>query len=237
MEFNVLDKGFVRLVETMGNDFSPVQSARVSFGKGLTTKKRDIKLINYLMEHKHHTPFEHIVFKFHLKLPIFVMRQLVRHRIASINERSGRYTEFKTEWYIPDRVRVPDSKNKQGSIKTDNEEMNAKGIKIIKEELEHIYKKYQELLSMGIAKELARIILPTSMYTECYWTINCRSLMNFLNLRADSHAQYEIQQYAIAIAEIFKKHYPNVYNAFLTYEYRGDILNRRDEENGIDETY
>lgn len=237
MEFNVLDKGFVRLVETMGNDFSPVQSARVSFGKGLTTKKRDINLLNYLMEHKHHTPFEHIVFKFHLKLPIFVMRQLVRHRIASINERSGRYTKFKTEWYIPERIRVPESENKQGSVKTDDEEMNKNAIDIIKEELDHTYEKYQKLLSMGVAKELARIILPTSMYTECYWTINCRSLMNFLNLRADSHAQYEIQQYAIAIAKIFEKHYPNVYNAFLTHEYRGDILNRRDRKNETEGNY
>ncbi len=227
MKFDVLNKGFVRLVEKMGNDFSPVQSARVSFGKGLTTEKRDIKLLNYLMEHKHHTPFEHIVFKFHLKLPIFVMRQLVRHRIASINERSGRYTEFETEWYIPERIRVSDTKNRQGSVKTEDENLNAKAINIITEELQNIYEKYQELLSMGVAKELARIILPTSMYTECYWTINCRSLMNFLNLRADSHAQYEIQQYAIAIAKIFEKHYPNVYNAFLTYEYSGDILNRR----------
>ncbi|RAM62405.1 thymidylate synthase, partial [Mesotoga sp. SC_3PWM13N19] len=108
MRIDVLDKGFVELVDRMGDDYSAVQAARVSYGKGLTSKDRDDRLIRYLMEHGHHSPFEHIVFKFHLKLPIFVMRQLVRHRIASINERSGRYTEFSDEWYLPDSIRTPD---------------------------------------------------------------------------------------------------------------------------------
>ncbi|OAA31920.1 thymidylate synthase [Kosmotoga arenicorallina S304] len=224
MEIRVLDKGFVRLVEVFGDDFSAVQAARVSYGKGLTTTERDRKLIYYLMEHGHHSPFEHIIMKFHIKLPIFVMRQLVRHRIASINERSGRYTEFKEDWYVPDHIRTPDSKNKQGSVITSNEKLTGEAIDLIEMAIEKSFEAYNRLLEMGVARELARIVLPTSMYTECYWTINIRSLMNFLNLRADSHAQWEMQQYALAIAEIFERCCPLTYEAFLKYGYTGDLL-------------
>ncbi|AKI96498.1 FAD-dependent thymidylate synthase [Kosmotoga pacifica] len=224
MEIKVLDRGFVRLVEVFGDDFSAVQAARVSYGKGLTTPERDKNLIDYLMNHGHHSPFEHIVFKFHLKLPIFVMRQLVRHRIASINERSGRYTEFKEDWYIPERVRIPDPVNKQGSVISDNDTLNEEAIELIEKTIENTFITYNKLLAMGVARELARIVLPTAMYTECYWTINARSLMNFLNLRADSHAQWEMQQYAFAIAEIFHKKCPLTYEAFIKYGYTGDLL-------------
>ncbi|MDD4826855.1 MAG: FAD-dependent thymidylate synthase, partial [Mesotoga sp.] len=120
MRIDVLDKGFVELVDRMGDDYSAVQAARTSYGKGLTNKERDDRLIHYLMKNGHHSPFEHIVFKFHLKLPIFVMRQLVRHRIASINERSGRYTEFAEEWYLPSEIRTPDKDNRQGSVVSDD---------------------------------------------------------------------------------------------------------------------
>ncbi|MDI3524491.1 MULTISPECIES: FAD-dependent thymidylate synthase [unclassified Kosmotoga] len=224
MEIKVLEKGFVRLVEVMGDDFSAVQAARVSYGKGLTTPERDKKLIFYLMEHGHHSPFEHIIFKFHIKLPIFVMRQLVRHRIASINERSGRYTEFSDEWYIPERIRTPDKVNRQGSVFVDDDDLNSEGIRLIEKTIEKTYQAYKRLLEMGVARELARIVLPTSMYTECYWTINARSMMNFLNLRADSHAQYEMQQYALAVAKIFKSKCPVTYEAFLNFAYTGDLL-------------
>ncbi|HOI63166.1 MAG TPA: FAD-dependent thymidylate synthase [Mesotoga sp.] len=224
MEIKVLDKGFVELVEILGDDYSVVQAARTSYGKGLTTPDRDRKLINYLMERGHHSPFEHVVFKFHIKLPIFVMRQLVRHRIASINERSGRYTQFEEEWFLPDEIRVPDPEDRQKSIPFDDKELNRKALEIMRESMDNSFKAYEELISMGVAREMARIILPISMYTEAYWTINLRSMMNFLNQRADSHAQYEIQKYALAIADILKEKCPISYEAFLKYRYEGDLL-------------
>ncbi len=225
-ERRILDKGFVRLVEMMGDDYSPVQAARVSTGKGLTTPERDRKLILYLMENAHHSPFEHIVFKFHIKVPIFVMRQLVRHRIASINERSGRYAEFEEDWYMPESARVPEKGNIQGSVFSDDEELNQKTLALIEESVSSSYETYRRLLELGVARELARIVLPTAMYTEFYWTINARSLMNFLSLRADSHAQYEIRECAEAIAEIFKKMCPMTFEAFVRYHYSGDIIRR-----------
>jgi thymidylate synthase (FAD) len=224
MVIKVLDKGFVELVEILGDDNSVVQAARTSYGRGLTNPERDRKLINYLMEHGHHSPFEHVIFKFHIKLPIFVMRQLVRHRIASINERSGRYTQFEEEWFLPDEIRVPDPEDRQKSIPFDDKELNRKALEIMRESMENSFKAYEELISMGVAREMARIILPISMYTEAYWTINLRSMMNFLNQRADSHAQYEIQKYALAIAGILKEKCPISYEAFLKYRYEGDLL-------------
>jgi len=226
MKIDVLDRGFVELVDKMGDDYSAVQAARTSYGKGLTNKERDDRLIDYLMKNGHQSPFEHIIFKFHLKLPIFVMRQLVRHRIASINERSGRYTEFSEEWYIPGVIRIPDKDNRQGSIVCKDKEMNERAISIISEAYENAYAAYKRLIEMGVAKEMARIVLPTSMYTEAYWTVNARSVMNFLNQRADSHAQAEIQEYAIAIAEIFKTGCPVTFDAFIRHSYTGDLLNR-----------
>ncbi len=224
MRIEVLDKGFVELVEMMGDDYSAVQAARTSYGKGLTNPERDMQLIYYLMENGHHSPFEHIVFKLHIKLPIFVMRQLARHRIASINERSGRYTKFKEEWFLPEMVRIQDSENRQGSIPTDDRDLNLEALGLIKESLENSFDVYSKLMDMGVAREIARIVLPTSMYTEIYWTINLRSLMNFLDQRADSHAQYEIQQYALALARIFDEKCPVTYRAYLRYCYVGDLL-------------
>ena len=221
MEVKVLDKGFVRLIDILGDDMAPVQAARVSYGKGLTTPDRDEKLLFYLMEHGHHSPFEHVVFKFHIKLPIFVMRQLVRHRIASINERSGRYTEFSEDWYLPQQIRVPDAINKQGSVVTTDQLLNNEARILMEEIMEKTYESYKKLLELGVAREMARIVLPTSMY---YWTINVRSLMNFLSMRADSHAQEEIQNYATAIANIFENKCPVTYRAFLKYCYKGDLL-------------
>ncbi len=228
-EKRVLDKGFVRLVEMLGNDFSPVQAARVSTGKGLTTPERDMRLLFYLMENVHHSPFEHIVFKFHIKLPIFVMRQLVRHRIASINERSGRYSEFDDEWYLPERARIPEKGNIQGSSFTEDRELDEKMRSAIETSISGSYETYRRLLEMGVARELARIVLPAAMYTEFYWTINARSLMNFLSLRADSHAQYEMRECAMAIADIFKEVCPMTFEAFIRYHYSGDIIDRGDQ--------
>ena len=220
----VLDKGFVRLIDMMGDDLSAVRSARVSYGKELTTPERDRKLIEYLMKHGHETPFEHIVFTFHVKCPIFVARQWFRHRIASYNEISGRYTRLKDEFYVPDTIRVPDEKDKQKSVPNDGRVDEERAKKLIVESFNNSYRVYQELLNMGLAREMARIVLPLSIYTEFYWTVNARSLMNFLNLRADSHAQWEIQRYALVIAEIFEEKCPWTFHAFLKYRYKGDLL-------------
>lgn len=224
MEFKVLDKGFVRLVDVLGDDYSAVKAARVSYGKGIKTPEKDKKLIFYLMEHKHETPFEHIVFTFHVKTPIFIARQWFRHRIGSFNEASLRYTELKDEFYIPDHIRKNVKEDKQKAVRVDDEQLKEKALNLIDEAIENSYKIYKNLLEMGIAREMARVVLPMASYTQFYWTVNARSLMNFLNLRADSHAQWEIQQYAIKIAEIFREKCPWTYEAFLKFNYRGDLL-------------
>ncbi|SHF13697.1 thymidylate synthase (FAD) [Marinitoga hydrogenitolerans DSM 16785] len=224
-EKKILDKGFVKLIDILGDDRTAVKSARVSYGKELSSEERDKKLIYYLMEHKHHSPFEHQVFTFHIKTPIFVARQWMRHRIGSYNEISRRYTtKYAEEFYIPNHIRTQDTKNKQGSIKVDDNERIKKVISLINGLYNETFKIYNELLEMGVAREMARIVLPVGQYTQFYWTVNTRSLMNFLNLRADSHAQWEIQQYAIALANVFKEKLPWTYEAFIKFEYRGDLL-------------
>ncbi|ANQ53131.1 thymidylate synthase [Thermosipho affectus] len=224
MEYKVLDKGFLRLVDILGDDYSAVKAARVSYGKGIKTPDKDKKLIFYLMEHKHETPFEHIVFTFHVKTPIFVARQWFRHRIGSFNEASLRYTELKDEFYIPNHIRKNVKEDKQKAVKVEDEDLKNMALELINKAIEDSYRAYKELLKIGVAREMARIVLPMSSYTQFYWTVNARSLMNFLNLRADSHAQFEIQQYAIKIAEIFKEKCPWTFEAFLKFNYRGDIL-------------
>ncbi len=222
--FGVLDKGFVELYDSMGDDLRAVESARVSFQKGLSDEKRDRDLIDYLMAHGHESPFEHIVFTFRVKAPLFVARQWLRHRIASINEVSQRYSVVKEEFYIPDHVRIKDEVNRQGSVVTDDEELSEDFIGCIEKHSKAAYEEYRKLLEKGVAREMARIILPTNMYTMWFWTVNARSLMNFLSLRADSHAQYEIQQYALKMGEIFRNVCPWTYEAFLRYNYKGDLL-------------
>jgi len=154
----VLDKGFVRLIDMMGDDLSAVRSARVSYGKELTTPEKDRKLIEYLMKHGHETPFEHIVFTFHVKCPIFVARQWFRHRIASYNEISGRYTKLKDEFYIPDKIRIPDEKDRQKSMPNDGKVDEEEAKKLMIECFENSYRIYQKLLEMGLARELARVV-------------------------------------------------------------------------------
>ncbi|PLV59178.1 FAD-dependent thymidylate synthase [Thermotoga sp. KOL6] len=215
MKLPVLDKGFVELIDMMGNDLSAVRAARVSFNMELKDEKRDKHLVEYLMKHGHESPFEHIVFTFHVKAPIFVTRQWFRHRIASYNELSGRYSKLSYEFYIPS------SKRFEGyDIKVSPEEIVRKISGIV----DKAYKMYTELLEEGVPREVARIVLPLNLYTRFYWTVNARSLMNFLNLRADSHAQWEIQQYALAIAKIFEKKCPWTFEAFLKHAYKGDLL-------------
>jgi thymidylate synthase (FAD) len=227
----VLDNGFIRLVDFMGGDFSVVQSARVSFGQESKGPKQDIKLIEYLLKNRHETPFEHSVFKFHIKCPIFVARQWFRHRIGSFNEISLRYVEYKDEFYIPEFFRKQAKDNKQASIEEAVE--NSENLKNEILELYEIIKKfYNKLLSEGVARELARIILPLSTYTQFYWTVNARSLMNFLSLRADINAQYEIRMYARKIAKIFREKMPITFKFFIDYAYFGkdeEIFKLRDE--------
>ncbi|MDR1684105.1 MAG: FAD-dependent thymidylate synthase [Elusimicrobiota bacterium] len=209
----VLDKGFVKLVDFMGSDLRVVNSARVSFGGVSKGEDKDKLLIKYLMEHDHHSPFEHCTFQFHIKCPIFVARQWMRHRISSYNEVSARYTEVKDEFYFPAEFRTQDTHNKQGSLKSSDLD-NAALSKIYQESIEASYEAYQKLLAAGVAREMARGILPVAQYTQFYWTINARSLMNFIRLRADSHAQYEIRVYAEAIEKMFKEKLPWSYDAF-----------------------
>lgn len=216
----VLDKGFVRLVEFMGADQGVVDAARVSFGGKSRGEEADRKLIAYLLKHSHLTPFEHAVFKFHVSCPIFVMRQWIRHRMASYNEISARYTEVKDEFYIPERWRAQDVKNKQGSLPAaalDHEALTARFEAQIKAGLEC----YREMLAAGVAREMARMVLPVNAYTQFYWTINARSLMNFVTLRAEAHAQWEIQQYGEAIAHFFQSRMPWTYDAFLQAVWKG----------------
>jgi len=224
MIFEVLDKGFIELVDLMGNDLRAVEAARVSFQKGLTNEERDRKLIDYLMGNGHESPFEHIVFTFRVKAPMFVARQWFRHRISSFNEISGRYSVIKHEFYYPQKMRKQDKINKQGSLFGFDDEKETVSIEMIRSQTESCYKTYEKLLGKGVAKEMARMVLPLNIYTQWYWTINVRSLMNFLNLRADSHAQYEIQEYAQTIAEIFKQQCPWTYESFIKHYYKGDLL-------------
>lgn len=215
MEYQVLDHGVLRLVEMLGGDTAVVQAARVSFGKGSKGEEKDRLLIDYLMEHNHHTPFEHAVFKFHVKCPIFVARQWFRHRWSSFNEISGRYTEMKDELYCPAEWRT----QKDLNYKFDNlpgslsEELSMK----LKEMYGKVYALYEEFLAQGVAREQARIILPLSLYTQFYWTVNARSLINFLMLRLDEHAQYEIRVYAQKINEMFKEKMPWSHEAFMKH--------------------
>jgi len=215
-----LDKGFVRLVDVMGNDASIVQAARVSYGEGTKSVQDDTSLIRYLMRQQHTTPFEMVEFKFHVKLPIFIARQWIRHRTANVNECSGRYSEMKDDFYIPqpEAIRKQSTTNKQGRSE---EGFLPYETSIICNELESRYRSsyeiYNQLIENGVAKELARIVLPVSTYTEWYWKIDLHNLFNFLRLRLDSHAQYEMRVYAEAIANIIKDIVPIAYVAFEDY--------------------
>jgi len=220
-EYKCLDKGFVRLVDVMGDDSSIVQAARVSYGKGTKSFSEDRGLIRYLMRHSHTSPFEMVELKFHVKLPIFVARQWIRHRTANVNEYSGRYSEMRDEFYLPDanQIRSQSSDNKQG--RSENE-LAQDVINQILQKMQNLqkasYSDYIYYLENNLARELARINLPLSTYTEWYWKIDLHNLFHFLKLRMDTHAQYEIRAYADIIAEIIKQILPISYEAFEDYE-------------------
>lgn len=211
--YKTLDKGFVKLVEFMGGDRRAVDSARVSFGSVSKGEAQDRKLIEYLLANGHLSPFEHSVFQFHVKCPIFVARQWMRHRIASYNEISARYTEVQDEFYYPEAFRVQDKINRQGSVRSGALEQE-KLLAVYDKAVKASYAAYGELLEAGVAREMARMVLPVAQYTQFHWTINARSLLNFISLRADAHAQYEIRQYAEAITGIFRAKMPWTWEAW-----------------------
>jgi len=212
--YKALDKGFVKLVEFMGGDQRAVDSARVSFGSVSKGAEQDKKLIEYLLANGHLSPFEHSVFQFHIKCPIFVARQWMRHRIASYNEISARYTEVQDEFYYPGAFRAQDRINRQGSVRSGALDQ-AKMLAVYDKAIKASYAAYSELLEAGAAREMARMVLPVAQYTQFYWSINARSLLNFISLRADAHAQHEIRQYADAITLIFRAKMPLTWEAWL----------------------
>jgi thymidylate synthase (FAD) len=239
-KLKVLDKGFVRLIDSMGDDSSIVQAARVSYGKGTKTVSDDRNLIRYLMRHRHTTPFEMCTFKFHIKAPIFVVRQWHRHRTFSFNEVSGRYSELPNECYVPkdEHFTKQDPHNKQGGTnemiqiqKLSDESIEDWTEKAYVDFLtdswswsnefesmqEHIHEQYDAFKRTGVRRELARINLPLAQYTEMYASINLHNLFHFLKLRMDSHAQFEIREYANAIYELIKTRVPFACEAFEDY--------------------
>ena len=223
-----LDKGFVRLVDSMGGDDAIVQAARVSYGKGTSKVSQDRGLIRYLMRHRHSTPFEMVEFKFHCKMPIFVARQWVRHRTANINEYSLRYSEARDEFYYPDpeNIQFQSALNKQGRMGEVTSELKQKVQDYFKEISERSFEIYSELNQAGIARELARSILPVNLYTEWYWKNDLHNLLHFIGLRSDSHAQYEIRVFSDAMAESVKAVAPFAWEAYQDYIVKGMRFSR-----------
>lgn len=216
-EFKVLDKGFVRLVDYLGGDDRIVQAARVSYGEGTKSYREDAGLIDYLMRHEHTSPFEQVLLTFHVKLPIFVARQWIRHRTARVNEISGRYSIMKDDFYVPaaEDLAAQSADNKQGRA---DEPMAAEQAGPVLELLERgqkeAYRDYSRLVVKGLAREIARINLPLSLYTEWYWQIDLHNLFRFLMLRLDSHAQKEIRLYARTMLEITRAVAPKATESF-----------------------
>lgn len=237
----VLDHGFIRIVDYMGDDNSIVQAARVSYGKGTKKTSQDKGLINYLMRHRHTTPFEMCDIKFHIKLPIFIARQWIRHRTASVNEYSARYSILSNEFYLPEKIHLtPQSlTNKQGrSDEKLPEDEATKILQILKEDAEHCHQNYIKMMNedeegnivnednTGITRELARMNLTLNTYTEWYWKLNLHNLLHFVALRADSHAQYEIRAYADVMLDIIKKWVPYTYEAFAEHMIGGTKISK-----------
>ena len=227
----ILDHGFVRVVDYMGDDSSIVQSARVSYGKGTKKVSTDEGLIRYLMRHWHSTPFEMCEIKYHVKLPIFIARQWIRHRTANVNEYSARYSILDKEFYIPteDKLAAQSKSNRQGRGDILTGDQAQEVLNILKDDSTRTYQNYEKMLNErydgsvidenkdGLARELARMNLTLNSYTQWYWKTDLLNLMNFLFLRADIHAQYEIRVYAEAMIETLKKWVPITHSAFLDY--------------------
>lgn len=239
-EIKVLDHGFVRLIDWLGDDKRIVECARISYKSPSKGDEQDKKLIEYLWKNLHTSPFENIKITLNIKMPIFVMRQYVRHRMQSLNEVSARYTELPNEFYIPTSWRKQDTKNKQGSI--DEGAWNPKvytiydpcacgmggggasidydATKAVEVFCENSYKLYQQLLDAGVAREMARMVLPVNIYTEIYTTWDLKNLLHFVRLRDDAHAQAEIQEYGKAIKVILRELFPWTMEAYEKYSWK-----------------
>jgi len=226
-EIPVLDHGFVRLVDYLGGDARIVQAARVSYGEGTKTVREDRALIDYLLRNRHTSPFEQVILTFHVKMPIFVARQWIRHRTARLNEISGRYSVMRDEFYLPRpfEVRRQGTRNRQGSDEEPlPDDARERAIEAWSADQDSIYAHYETLLDDGIARELARINLPLSLYTEMYWQIDLNNLFHFLRLRMDWHAQYEIRAYGDVIARLAQAVCPLAFEAFEEHELNGRTL-------------
>jgi thymidylate synthase (FAD) len=237
----VLDHGFIRVIDYMGDDGAIVQAARVSYGKGTRRVSEDRGLINYLMRHRHTTPFEMCEIKYHVKLPIFVARQWIRHRTANVNEYSARYSILDNEFYIPEpeHLGVQSSANRQGRGDALTGEEAKRVLHLLREDAQKAYGDYAEMLNeddagtpidpgrQGLARELARMNLTLNFYTQWYWKIDLHNLLHFLSLRADEHAQYEIRVYAEAMMETVERWVPLAAEAFAQYRMGGAHLSAK----------
>jgi thymidylate synthase (FAD) len=203
-ERKVLDKGFVRLVDWMGDDSSIARAARVSYGKGTKSINEDSGLIDYLIRHQHTSPIEMVEFVFHIKLPLFSMAQLVRHRTSSLNQVSARYSVMEDEFYIPENLRVQSKTNKQSSEVGNLGDFERYFLNKIQRISKDAHEDYEILMKHGVAREMARMILPQNLYTQVYWKQDLKNLLHLLKLRMDNHAQYEIKVFADAIYDIIK---------------------------------
>lgn len=236
----VLDHGFVRVIDYMGNDAAIVQAARVSYGKGTKHVQQDRGLIQYLMRHWHTTPFEMCEIKYHIKLPIFVARQWIRHRTANVNEYSGRYSVLSKEYYLPapEHLATQSDQNRQGRGQVLTPEESQRVLKILQDDAERVYAHYQEMMNeneqgeildserSGLTRELARLNLTLNYYTEWYWKTDLHNLFHFLKLRADHHAQYEIRAYADVMIDTVSRWVPLAYEAFLEHRHHSVQLSR-----------
>jgi thymidylate synthase (FAD) len=240
----ILDHGFIRVIDYMGDDSSIVQAARVSYGKGTKKVSTDSGLIKYLMRHWHSTPFEMCEIKYHVKLPIFIARQWIRHRTANVNEYSARYSILDKEFYLPEpnHLAAQSKNNRQGRGDILQGEQAKKVLDLLKGDAERTYDNYEKMLNErydgsiidenqdGLARELARMNLTLGTYTQWYWKTDLLNLMNFLRLRADHHAQYEIRAYADAMLDTLKKWVPITYDAFLDYRVGGTEVSSKGKE-------
>jgi len=231
--YPVLDHGFVRVVDYMGDDAAICQAARVSYGRGTKSVQNDEGLIRYLMRHWHSTPFEMCEVKLHVKLPVFVARQWIRHRTANVNEYSARYSILDREFYIPEPEALAAQSviNNQGRGEVLTGEEAEKVLRLLKNDSAQTYDHYEQMISqegqMGLARELARMNLPANIYTQWYWKVDLHNLLHFLRLRADSHAQFEIRVYADEICKLVSDWVPFAYAAFEDYRLGGATLSSK----------
>ena len=229
----LLDHGLVRVIDYMGDDAAIVQAARVSYGAGTKHVSNDEGLIRYLMRHWHSTPFEMCEVKFHVKLPVFVARQWIRHRTANVNEYSARYSILDREFYIPEpsQLAAQSTVNNQGRGEVLSGEESARVLEMLKRDAATSYDHYEQMLSQngqqGLARELARMNLPMNIYTQWYWKVDLHNLFHFLRLRADNHAQYEIRVYAEEMCRIVADWVPLAFKAFEDYRLGGETLSGR----------